>query len=134
MTFPTGKFVKIDWNHPSALGICDYTGLVFNRKDLVKQMEWRGNALVWTGFYVGKPFAAKPNPQLIPPILPPDPVPILDPRPEKSSLETWEVTYDVWNFDQNEWQDQYFSNFFDGVAAMSVPDRMTSLQNFKWNQ
>lgn len=73
---PKGKHVHIDSSAPEALGICDYTGFPFMKKDLVKQMEYRGNALVWTGLLVGRPYADKPNPQLKPPIYPPDPVPV----------------------------------------------------------
>src|ERR1700727_2320818 len=86
---PHGKHVIIDSSAPSALGICDYSGFVFLRKDLVRQMEWRGSALVWTGFYVGKPYLDQPNEQNRPPILPPDPVPVRDPRLPQGSTETY---------------------------------------------
>lgn len=78
---PLGKHVTIDPNNPQALGICDYTGFVHLRKDLVKQMQWAGDALVWTGLYVGKDYLDKPDPQLRTPILPVDPVPVKEPRP-----------------------------------------------------
>ena len=48
-----GKYVSINPDNPSALGVCDESGFVFNHKDLIKQMEWRGNNLVWTGLMVG---------------------------------------------------------------------------------
>lgn len=85
---PHGKHVSIDETSPKAVGICDKTGFIFNRKDLVKQMEWRGNALVWTGFLVGRPYVDEPNQQLRPPILPPDPVPVVMPRLEQESPPT----------------------------------------------
>jgi len=78
---PKGKHVTIDINNPLALGICDYTGFVHLRKDLVKQMQWAGDSLVWTGLYVGKDYLDVPDPQLRTPHLPPDPVPVMDPRP-----------------------------------------------------
>jgi hypothetical protein len=86
---PHGKHVSIDINSPRALGICDYTGFVFNRADLVKQMEYRGNDLVWTGFYVGRPYLSEPQPQLMPPIVLGDPYPIEDPRPPQGCTETF---------------------------------------------
>jgi hypothetical protein len=70
-----------DKDHPKATGQCDYSGFVVPYSELVKQMEYRGNALVWTGFLVWNRFADKPNPQLLDPILPPDPVPLKNPRP-----------------------------------------------------
>jgi len=76
-----GKYVKIDKNSPSALGVCDESGFTFNRKDLHKQMAWRGNSLVWTGFYVGTPYLDVPSQQDRPP--PPDlndPLPVKDAR------------------------------------------------------
>lgn len=86
---PKGKHVTIDESAPEAVGICDYTGFVFLKKDLVKQMEWRGNALVWTGFLVGRPYLDTPNEQFRPPILPPDPVPVEFPRLPQGITETF---------------------------------------------
>ena len=82
---PHGKHVVIDENNPSALGICDVTGFVFLRKDLVRQMEWRGDSLQWTGLYVGRPYANIPNEQNRPSVSIPDPLPVLDPRPQQPS-------------------------------------------------
>lgn len=82
MSNPLGKRVSIDVKNPQALGICDKTGFVFMRKDLVRQMEWHGNALVWTGAYVGRPYVDKPNEQGRSPMLPPDPIPVPQPRPD----------------------------------------------------
>jgi hypothetical protein len=83
---PKGKHVTIDVRNPDAVGICDKTGFIHNRRDLWKQYEWRGNALVWTGFWVGKSYLDEPNEQLRTPILPPDPVPIQYPRPPKGDI------------------------------------------------
>jgi len=47
-------------------------------------MEYKGTALVWTGFWVNKVFADKPNPQNLVPVLLPDPYPIYSPRPDDS--------------------------------------------------
>lgn len=83
---PKPKYVKIDSNNPSALGICDDTDFVFNKEDLVPQMEWRGDKLVPTGFLRGKPFIDEPNEQLRTPLLKADPYPVKNPRlPQPSS-------------------------------------------------
>jgi hypothetical protein len=75
------KYVNIDYENPQALGECDRTGFTFNLKDLCKQMEWRGNNLVWTGLMVGRPFLDVPNEQLRPPVVKDDPRAKSDPRP-----------------------------------------------------
>ena len=74
------RHVTIDPRHPDALGVCDDSDFVFNRKDLVKQMEWRGNRLQWTGRYVGRPFLNQPQEQFRPPAVKADPYPVKDPR------------------------------------------------------
>lgn len=89
MATKKGQYVTIDIDNPQALGICDRTGFVHNRKDLVKQMEWRGDSLVWTGFLVGRDFVDVPNEQSRPPILPPDPVPVIDPRVMQNQEERY---------------------------------------------
>ena len=84
---PMGKYVHLDFDHPDSVAICDVSGLVCNYSDLVKQMEWRGNRLIWTGFMVNKVFADKPDPQQIPLTLPPDPVPLYNTRPPQPSSQ-----------------------------------------------
>lgn len=129
---PHGKYVTIDPRHPKALGICDLTGFVFRRQDLVKQMEWRGNALVWTGFYVGKPFLDTPNEQNRPPILPPDPVPVVDPRLQQPTVLTWSIGIpenwqDVQAFSWSSWSGQD-----DGSNALPENQRLSLLQQAYW--
>ena len=75
-----GKYVKININNPNALGVCDDSGFVFNHKDLCKQMEWRGNALVWTGLMKGRPYLDVPSEQNRPPKVGRDPIPVTNPR------------------------------------------------------
>lgn len=75
-----GKYVSINPDKPSALGVCDESGFVFNHNQLVKQMEWRGNNLVWTGLMIGKPYLDKPSQQNRPPITKDDPKTVTNPR------------------------------------------------------
>jgi hypothetical protein len=131
---PKGRHVQIDVNFPEGLGICDYTGFVFNHKDLVKQMEWRGNGLIWTGYMVGRPYLDVPNEQLRPPILPPDPVPLRLPRPRQPEIIFWNLnpfpdwiqctTYEfIW---------PNISGYQDGTAAESPQQRSQDLYNYNW--
>jgi len=134
MTYrPHGKHVNIDEDAPQALGICDYTGFVHKRSDLVRQMEWRGNAIVWTGFYVGRWYADKPNEQLRPPILPPDPVPIREPRLQQPTLVTWTNNQPaVWQllpiYDWVSW-----SGSDDGIPCLPENQRLFLLQTANWS-
>ena len=75
-----GKHVEVDPSNPKGLGVCDRSGFTFNHCDLVKQMEWRGNNLVWTGLMVGRPYLDEPSQQNRPPIVKNDPVPLKNPR------------------------------------------------------
>lgn len=80
------KFVTVDPTNSKAVGICDYSGFYFNHDDLQRQMEWRGNALVWTGYLVGKPFLDTPN-EVMRPITPyADPVPVAMARPPQGAM------------------------------------------------
>lgn len=76
-----GRGVNLDEDLKDGIGMCDVSGFMFRRRDLYKQMEWRGDSLNWTGLIVGEPFLDKPNPQLRPPPIKDDPRPIKDPRP-----------------------------------------------------
>lgn len=107
MVKPTGRYAKVNPLKPEAMGICDRSGFLFNRKDLKKQMRWAGNSLVWTGLWVGEPFLDIPNQQGQSPELGPDPIPVAFPRPpvvspipwERQWLETWEFQGFPWKED-----------------------------------
>lgn len=86
----SGKYSKIEKNNPLAVGRCDTSGFIARRKDLVKQYEFRGNGLVWTGFWVLKRFLDQPNPQLLTPKILADPYPIPNPRPDTTNQAGFE--------------------------------------------
>lgn len=128
---PKGKYVNINEDNPEALGICDYSGFVFKRADMVRQMEWRGNRLIWTGFIVGKPYSDMPNEQLRPPILRPDPVPIRYPRLPQGDNVVWSNQYPLWpQILADTWA--AWSEYQDGIPADPEPIRLTELQNYYW--
>ena len=103
----TGKYARVNPRKPEAMGICDRTGFLFNRKDLVKQMTWAGNRLVWTGWWVGRPFVDSPNQQSRPSILSPDPVPIPFPRPPIIGEQVWDMIEDgTWEFQGIPWKEE----------------------------
>src|ERR1700729_267139 len=86
--FPKGRWVRINPNNPDAVARCDRSGQLCNYNDLVKQYDYRGTGLIWTGLYVNKYFLDKPNHQNINPVLKPDPVPLEHPRPWQTTQDT----------------------------------------------
>lgn len=84
---PTGRgFVSS--TSPRALGVCDRCGMTYNLRDLRWQNQWQGNRLVNLRLLVcTRTCLDVPQIQLRTLILPPDPVPVLNPRPEMYSAE-----------------------------------------------
>lgn len=78
---------RVDSRSPSAFGSCDFCGMLYNRTDLVPQMEWYGTSLTDTGYRTCRRCLSVPQDQLRPIILPPDPIPIMEPRPEYYASE-----------------------------------------------
>jgi hypothetical protein len=76
-----------DPKNPDAIGVCDRSGLHFNHKDLVRQMEWRGNNLVWTGLLVGRKFLDVPSEQMRQPPIKDDPRPVKNPRLDQPYID-----------------------------------------------
>jgi hypothetical protein len=77
-----GKYTHMRKNDPRGIALCDYSGLMVRHADLIRQMEYRGTGLVWTGFLVYKKFADKPNAQNLTPLIKLDPVPLPNSRPD----------------------------------------------------
>lgn len=138
---PKGRHVHINPSHPEALGMCDHTQFVHMRKDLVRQMEYRGEDLVWTGLYVGRQYVDVPNDQLRPPLLAPDPVPVLEPRVQQGSgviLPPPEVppiqsfnNLETYGWSATPTQNPPVPNgLFDGVPALPENVREQILKNY----
>jgi hypothetical protein len=77
-----GKYTNMSKNKPRAIARCDYSGLMVQHSSLIRQMEYRGKGLVWTGYLVNPKFADQPNPQNLTPRIKLDPVPISNARPD----------------------------------------------------
>lgn len=69
-------------NNPRGIARCDYSGLMTRYSNLIKQKEYRGTGLVWTGYYVNPKFADQPNEQNLIPLIRLDPVPLPNARPD----------------------------------------------------
>lgn len=69
-------------SYPRAFAVCDNCRFWYNHNKLKWQREWQGTQIINKGFLVCKGCLDKPNPQLKARLMPPDPVPIANPRPE----------------------------------------------------
>jgi hypothetical protein len=78
---PHGK-ARVDKRNPQAFGIDDRSGFLYNLTDLKFQFEYRGNQLQNTWIRTSVKDLDIPQDQLRPRNLPPDPVPVWQPRTE----------------------------------------------------
>jgi hypothetical protein len=81
-SFAPKGHARLDPQRPAAFAICERCGFLYNHRDLRWDMQWRGNQVMKTGFLVCQKCADEPNQTLRPKVLPPDPVPVLNPRAE----------------------------------------------------
>lgn len=81
----TGRAV-VNPTNPRAFGVCDRCGFWNQLDRLVYQHEWRGMRLMNLRIRVCDRCLDRPAAFLKPLILPPDPVPVLDPRPQNFSV------------------------------------------------
>lgn len=83
---PHGR-ARVDPTNPRAFGVSDRSGFLHNLTNLRWQFEWRGSRLINLRILVSDRDLDKPQEQLRPIILPQDPVPVLQPRPENYASE-----------------------------------------------
>lgn len=82
---------------------CGNTGLISLHSRLVKQMEFQGEGLVWTGKWADIEFVDEPNPSSMSPILKADPRAIDNPCPWQAPTQVWsEQNTNTWS-DQNQY-------------------------------
>lgn len=77
-----GKYTNMSKNRPRAIARCDYSGLMVRHSALIKQMQYSGQGLYYTGYLVNPKFADEPNPQNLTPRVRLDPKPIPNARPD----------------------------------------------------
>jgi len=83
MSFAPKGHAKVDPTKPQAFGMCDMCGFQYLRRDLHGEVRWMGRQLQPTGHLVCPTCWDIPNPTTRPIVLPADPPPVLNPRPEK---------------------------------------------------
>jgi hypothetical protein len=77
--------------HPQAAGMCDRCGFVWPLRRLSKQFQWQGAKLIDTGLIVCPRDLDRPFEQYRVLILPGDPIPVTNPRPDPSVTPPWFV-------------------------------------------
>lgn len=88
---PHGQ-AEISAQHPRALGICDRCGFRYNHYELQWQLEWQGPKLQNIRTLVCDSCLDIPQEQLRTIVLPADPVPIDNPRPEFNTSNNNPIT------------------------------------------
>lgn len=73
---------RTSMRNPRAHAICDRCGFRYNHDELRFQFDWAGTSLINKQILVCQRCIDKPQQQLRAIILPADPVPIRNPRPE----------------------------------------------------
>lgn len=93
---PHPKGATVDPENPRAWGTDDRTGFISNLKDLSWQMEWAGTTLRNTHLLVRQQSLDIPSPWFKTILLPPDPPPIFNARPEPYTIDEtdWRVIQD----------------------------------------
>lgn len=86
MSFRYHGRAQVDATSPRAFGICDRCGFTYNLYQLNYQYQYNGTTLYNTRYRVCPTCMDDPQPQLLNPILPPDPLPVNDPRPSAYSV------------------------------------------------
>ncbi len=77
-------------SHPAAAGICARCGRLFSLPALSWQWQWAGPRLQNLRLLVCQSCLDVPQPQLKPRILPPDPMPVLNARPENFLIDDYD--------------------------------------------
>ena len=87
------KYTRVNAHSPRAAAICDRCGKRYNHNRLSFQFDYRGPQLQNLQILVCNQCRDRPQDQLRPVILPPDPLPILNPRPDY--FDYYEVDYRI---------------------------------------
>ena len=95
-----------------ARGTCDRCGFSYSLEALNWQFDYRGDELTNTRFRVCNICMDKPYEGLRPVRIPPDPVPVADPRPENFAVDegptptipVWDQPGLLWDDGRTDWQ------------------------------
>lgn len=83
---------SVDPTSPRAWGTSDRSGFVGTQRNMRWQWEWRGTGLANTRVLVHPDELDVPQRQLGTIFIPPDPLPIINARPEQYNIDEWPVS------------------------------------------
>lgn len=118
---PHPRYAETDPNNPSGWGTCERCGFVWNLRSLAFQWDWRGIKLDNTRHLVCPNCLDDPQRQLGAIILPPDPPPLINARPEQYAMdeETFRIEQDGQQRYQMDGQARLLSNLQGGTTSPS---------------
>lgn len=90
---PHPRLADVDPSNPQMWATCDYCGFVTNQVKMSWSYQWAGNQLINLRFLACELCVDKPQEQLRALILPPDPAPKFNTRPEPYVMDEvdWRV-------------------------------------------
>ena len=84
---------SVDANNPAAWATCDRCGSLRNLRDLTWQLDWRGSTMANLKLLVCPRCLDRPSPWYRSLLLPPDPPPIQNARPEPYTIDETDYIY-----------------------------------------
>jgi hypothetical protein len=81
---------RVNPSHPVSFAVCDRCGIWYSITDLKFQYQWAGPKLQNLRLLVCQRCLDVPQPQLKPRLLPPDPMPTLNARPEAFLIDDFD--------------------------------------------
>ena len=83
---------RVNPSSPRAWGTSDRNGMIGNHENMSWQYDWAGTELINKRILIHQDELDKPQRQLGTIILEPDPVPIMNARPEQYDIDEWPVS------------------------------------------
>lgn len=127
MSRPHGR-ARVDPTSPAAFAVCDRCGFWYSHRSLRWQVDYRGMKLQNLRILVCDRCYDDPQPQLKPRIIGPDPLPIMNARPETAVTVTTSVstTYSVLS------TDQLISCTGPSSFTVNLPSAVVTSDTFTW--
>lgn len=86
------KHARVDPSRPQGWARSDRNGFIGNLADMAWQWDWAGDRIINKRIIVHKDELDQPQRQLGTLVLPPDPAPLLNARPEQYNVDEWPVS------------------------------------------
>lgn len=118
---PTGRG-RVSQRSPSALAVCDRCSFTVNRTDLFWQFQWAGVKLQNLRLLVCNRCLDVPQPALKTIVIPPDPLPVWNPRPENYTTVPNFIATETSNFSGSDITTENGDNLIWEIGDTLLPD------------